>query len=103
VDHDAARLAEQVAEAADAWLRDPRDAGVYQRLVHAIDAWRGATRPQLDLVDPQPSGTTTLGGAGHAEPQLLRGALADVADELRRRGRDRSGAEEARTADALDD
>ena len=35
-----ARLAQHVAEAADAWLRDPLDAGVYRRLVDATLAWR---------------------------------------------------------------
>ncbi|SIQ04456.1 hypothetical protein SAMN05518682_0927 [Cellulosimicrobium aquatile] len=35
-----ARLARHVAEAADAWLRDPLDAGVYRRLVDATLAWR---------------------------------------------------------------
>ncbi|QJW35112.1 hypothetical protein [Cellulosimicrobium protaetiae] len=34
------RLARHVAEAADAWLRDPLDAGVYRRLVEATLAWR---------------------------------------------------------------
>uniref|UniRef100_UPI0005B7E67C hypothetical protein n=1 Tax=Cellulosimicrobium cellulans TaxID=1710 RepID=UPI0005B7E67C len=34
------RLARHVAEAADAWLRDPLDAGVYRRLVDATLAWR---------------------------------------------------------------
>lgn len=43
------RLANDVAEAADAWLRDPRDAGIYTRLVQAVDRWRTATRPTLDI------------------------------------------------------
>lgn len=42
------RLANDVAEAADAWLRDPRDTGMYTRLVQAVDRWRSLTRPTLD-------------------------------------------------------
>lgn len=42
------RLANDVAEAADAWLRDPRDTGVYTRLVQAVERWRMVTRPTLD-------------------------------------------------------
>lgn len=80
---DAARLAERVAEAADAWLRDPQDVGVYRRLVDAVNAWRSTTRPQLDLIEPGPGATTEH--TTHAEPQALRGVLADVTDELRRR------------------
>ena len=78
-DEDAARsatLARHVAEAADAWLRDPLDAGVYQRLVAATLAWRAHAQPTLDgmedagrVVDPPTLGTT----------------LAHVAKELRRR------------------
>ncbi|QTE29492.1 hypothetical protein [Pengzhenrongella sicca] len=39
----AALLAEAVAAAADAWLRDPQDARVYGRLVAATLAWRDAS------------------------------------------------------------
>lgn len=53
------RLADDVAEAADAWLRDPRDTGVYTRLVQAIERWRTVTRPTLGLAhqgDDEPAG-----------------------------------------------
>ncbi|GEA84835.1 hypothetical protein GCM10009774_33230 [Cellulomonas gelida] len=83
IDDEVGRLAERVAAAADAWLRDPQDAGVYRRLVDAVLAWRTVTRAQLDLVDPSPGATTVA--ERHADPQMVRGALADVVDELRRR------------------
>lgn len=37
----------RVAEAADAWLTDPRDVEAYRRLVVAVDAWRALVRPVL--------------------------------------------------------
>jgi hypothetical protein len=53
--HPSARLATEVAEAADAWLRDPRDTGMYTRLVHAVERWRTTTRPTLDqAIDDDP-------------------------------------------------
>ena len=36
-----------VAEAADAWLNDPRDTGAYERLVVAVQRWREHVRPPL--------------------------------------------------------
>ncbi|MDQ3465608.1 MAG: hypothetical protein M3500_13145 [Actinomycetota bacterium] len=36
-----------VAEAADAWLNDPRDTGAYERLVVAVERWREYVRPPL--------------------------------------------------------
>lgn len=36
-----------VAEAADAWLNDPRDTGAYERLVGAVERWREHVRPPL--------------------------------------------------------
>lgn len=43
----AARLARAVAEASDAWLADPRDVNVYERLVKATAAWKAYTYPVL--------------------------------------------------------
>jgi len=40
--------ARHVAEAADAWLRDPQDTQVYARLVHATLAWREYSMPTLE-------------------------------------------------------
>lgn len=41
------RLARRVAEAADAWLTDPRDTQTYQRLVDATLTWRAYSQPML--------------------------------------------------------
>lgn len=42
-----AHLSHQVAAAADAWLTDPHDSGVYVRLVRAIEAYLHYRQPQL--------------------------------------------------------
>lgn len=42
-------LDRRVAEAADAWLADSRDTGVYVRLVTAIEARRAYLHPLLEL------------------------------------------------------
>lgn len=49
-----ALLDRHVAQAADAWLADPRDAGVYGRLVTAIEARRQYLHPTLDEAAPEP-------------------------------------------------
>jgi len=71
--HDAV-LAERVAAAADAWLRDPQDAQVYGRLVTATLAWRRGAPPlaveELAAVDL---------------PPRLGDALGSVLTELHRR------------------
>ena len=41
------QLARHVADAADAWLTDPLDTGVYARLVQATLRYRRWARPQL--------------------------------------------------------
>ena len=75
----AATLMRHVAEAADAWLRDPLDAAIYQRLVDATLAWRAHTQPALE-------------GLEHAgridDPPRLGETLAHVTQELRRRAAD---------------
>jgi hypothetical protein len=50
-----ARLAAAVAEAADAWLKDPRDVNVYQRLVEATMRWRAHAQPQLESAADEPA------------------------------------------------
>ncbi|MBI4940730.1 MAG: hypothetical protein HY830_08285 [Actinobacteria bacterium] len=53
-DDAAARLDRRVAEAADAWLADPRDTGVYARLVSAVTERRAvldATVPDVVVPD----------------------------------------------------
>jgi len=63
-----ARLEHRIAEAADAWLTDPQDAGAYARLVAAVRARRehphratdaasdpqAAPSPAGDPLDPEP-------------------------------------------------
>lgn len=66
MDAHAELLAERVAEAADAWLRDPQDVQVYGRLVAATIAWRrGSAR--------EPAGQ----GSVLPEAAVERVALAD--------------------------
>ncbi|MFE6236854.1 hypothetical protein [Cellulosimicrobium sp. NPDC057862] len=101
-----ARLARHVAEAADAWLRDPLDAGVYRRLVDATLAWRagggrvvpGTTAAPAPADAPRAS---TGAAAALAEtddqdddarylrperaPRAVGSTLADVASMLRAR------------------
>jgi hypothetical protein len=103
-----ARLARHVAEAADAWLRDPLDAGVYRRLVDATLAWRaggGRVVPGTTAVpgpaptDAPRAGTGADAASGEAEdqdddarylrperaPRAVGSTLADVASMLRAR------------------
>lgn len=81
------RLANDVAEAADAWLRDPRDTGVYTRLVQAVERWRTVTRPTLDRAQATPSDDDVDEpdedrhlGPGHHGPVSIARAI----DEVRR-------------------
>lgn len=116
------RLARHVAEAADAWLRDPLDAGVYRRLVDATLAWRaGGGRVVQGLPEPGAVPRTAPGvepgveptapprpAAGTPDdderylrpdraPRAVGSTLADVASLLRAR------AGTAGAADAADD
>jgi len=101
VDDVRALLDHRVAEAAEAWLADPRDAGVYARLVVAVaerraalDAPRGAGRAgateQALPDDPQPEGSETSAGEGPPPSPLfpvgadLVGDPRAVLDRLRR-------------------
>ena len=56
MDEHLAQLSHQVAAAADAWLTDPRDSGVYVRLVkaiEAIEAYRYYRQPQLQTQESE--------------------------------------------------
>lgn len=64
VDPTGMRLARAVAQAADAWLTDPRDVGVYERLVHATVQWREYSQPMLE-------GTETSGRRALPPPPPL--------------------------------
>lgn len=74
-----------VANAADAWLNEPRDVHVYQRLVDAIDRRRAWLHPTLGFAAPndpiaprsaQPELTDAL--AEHSPPVPLAQALAEA-------------------------
>lgn len=86
LDAEDALLAERIAAAADAWLRDPQYTQVYARLVAATLAWRRVGRPMLD-------GTQRMGGRAEPSPPMeadpaivlpdrLGDALGDVMAEL---------------------
>ena len=71
-------LVEAVAEAADAWLRDPRDVNVYAHLVAAVETLRAyrAGRPYHQAAAPAGEGASPQG-------EELLDALADVAPTAR--------------------
>lgn len=52
MDERLAALDRRIAEAADAWMSDPRDVGVYTRLIEAIGARRAYLNPTLDETVP---------------------------------------------------
>ena len=96
MEDDGRRLAKHVAEAADAWLRDPLDAGVYRRLVEATLAWRAAAGggPPVEVVKGEvvprgAPGPSTEDDERYLRPerapQPIGSALADVASMLRGR------------------
>lgn len=69
-------LTRRIAEAADAWLRDPQDSEIYRRLVEATLAWRARTRPTID-------GLEHAGDVPDAETVAV--AVQHVMTDLRRR------------------
>jgi hypothetical protein len=83
--------ARQVAEAAEAWLTDPRDVGAYSRLVQATIEWRAYAYPSasasvrrpagsdvaVTVTDPDNDDAPPLEGKGH--PQRL-GKIVDFTD-----------------------
>jgi hypothetical protein len=96
VDNETDRLARQVAEAADAWLRDPLDTHVYQRLVRSTLDWRVFAQPPVDPAQPPTAADMTgdLDADATADlaaepverrPQRLDMLLGGFADELRAR------------------
>lgn len=116
-----ARLARHVAEAADAWLRDPLDAGVYRRLVDATLAWRaggGRVVPGTTAAPaPAPADARRTGtGADVAPdevddpdddarylrperaPRAVGSTLADVASMLRARAATTGRDDESKTS-----
>jgi len=100
MDERLAALDRRVAAAADAWLIDPRDVGVYGRLVAAIEARRAYLNPPLgeeprevepvvappsaeqddEVFDELAAGERAVQSIGEA----LQGNPADVLARLRR-------------------
>jgi hypothetical protein len=101
VDNETDRLARQVAEAADAWLRDPLDTQIYHRLVRATLDWRVAASgvapaadsdgahddgPDDDAPDDDAATDDLDPVPAERQPQRLDMLLGPLADELRARG-----------------
>lgn len=82
------RLAAAVAEAADAWLKDPRDVNIYQRLVDATMRWRAHAQPQLQPPDELPEAESAPPSPVDLEPPgedldvSMPGTLADGIRDL---------------------
>lgn len=57
----------RVAEAADAWLTDPLDTNIYDRLVAATLRWRQQAHPQLEITNPPPTTNVPTVGEGLQE------------------------------------
>lgn len=89
MDAEDALLAQRVADAADAWLRDPQDTQVYARLVAATLAWRqrGASPILDESALPERAEPSTLAEPAVAVvlPPRLGDALGEVIADLHRR------------------
>lgn len=113
-----ARLATAVAVAADAWLSDPRDAGVYARLVEAVERWRAFSQPVLPGTEQVAvpwagpvaavertavrSGEPETGAAGTAEPDTGEPGVGEPDEPAGTgQGRPDSGPGRVTTAGAL--
>ncbi|MBO3088274.1 GIY-YIG nuclease family protein [Cellulomonas dongxiuzhuiae] len=97
MDAQGAQFARQVADAADAWLRDPRDTQVYARLVAAVEAWREHVRPALEGIEhagrrdpvddlaayPAADTAAAVAAAISSPPRRLDRVMHDVVDQLR--------------------
>lgn len=83
-------LARHVADAADAWLTDPRDTGVYTRLVEATLRYRRWARPELPTLTPGapagrgPAQDAELSDAETDLPPRIGDVLGEVLDRQRR-------------------
>ena len=81
MDERLATLDRRVAAAADAWLADPRDTGIYGRLVAAIEARRAYLNPPLDE-DPHEVESVAAPPATEQEDEVLD-ELADTGAPIR--------------------
>lgn len=81
MDERLAVLDHRVAAAADAWLADPRDTGVYGRLVAAIEDRRAYLNPALDE-DPREIEPVAALPAAEQDDEVLD-ELADTEAPIR--------------------
>ena len=82
VDERLAALSERVAAAADAWLVDPQDTGVYARLVRAIRERRVYLHPTLDTTAAADGETTPSDESMREVESPLVTPPHDQADEV---------------------
>lgn len=80
MDIEVARAADRVAAAADAWLRDPRDTGVYGRFIAATEAWRAVARPRLPVT---PDDSEAAEHSQGRSPAAIGAVIAALAPTLR--------------------
>jgi hypothetical protein len=76
-----ARLDRRVAEAADAWLTDPRDTGVYARLVAAVTERRAALDAPPRPVEPEAEVAVVPDPAPDADPDADLDQAVEVVDD----------------------
>lgn len=82
MDDEAALLARQVAKAASALLREPKDHTVYRRFVEAVEQWDTYCSPALTSSTDQDELLDAL--ADQSPPQPLGDLLPDLDSHLRR-------------------
>ena len=73
-----AAIHERVAAAVDAWLADPRDGNVYQRMVGAVEARRAYLQPPLPDLPPEPDPPVPT--PEHLQDDEALDELADAGD-----------------------
>jgi hypothetical protein len=81
VDSRLAALDRRVAEAATAWLTDPRDTGAYGRLVSAIEARTAFLHPRLDSPVDDVAGDVSPASAAPPQPAVAAGGDGVVGDD----------------------
>ncbi|NHC16437.1 hypothetical protein [Motilibacter deserti] len=76
MDERLAAINEQVAAAVDAWMADPRDVGVYQRMVAAVEARRAHLHPPPRLRPLEPDAQASLAPAEEPAEEIV--GTADI-------------------------
>lgn len=102
-----AGLARTVAITLDAWLRDPRDAALYVRLLTAVEAWRAhvdnrpEAAPAIDQAPTQSDGALGAERDG-VSPVAASTATAALLEKLRRIQADAHRREHSAAAEELE-